>query len=79
MGSRYHPKLYDPETVASLKDAFYEICDIIERQNAVGFSRSDADDIKAEIIQKLLDVISEGHTTTRNELISQALQRLGVS
>jgi hypothetical protein len=47
--------------------------------DAVRFSRSDANDIKAEIIQKLLDVISEGHTTTRNELISQALQRLGVS
>jgi hypothetical protein len=63
MGSKYHPKLYDTETVATLKDAFYDIWERVERQDAVRISRSDEDDIRAAIIQTLLDVVAEGTTS----------------
>jgi hypothetical protein len=78
MGSKYHPKLYEIETVATLKDAFYDIWERVERQNALRISRSDEDDIRAAIIQTLLDVVAEG-TTSREDMTRQALKRLGVA
>jgi hypothetical protein len=79
MGSRYHPSFYDPDTVASFKDAFHEIWDTVEGQTALRFTPADVSSMKANIAQNLLDVINQGRATSREELISEVLNRLGVS
>jgi hypothetical protein len=77
MGSKYHPKLYHPDTAAALKLAFHEIWNVIERQDAVRFDQIEQNDVRAAIAQQLLDVVNEG-TTGREEIIREVLNRLGV-
>jgi hypothetical protein len=77
MGSKYHPKLYHPDTAAALKVAFYDVWDVIERQNALRYGRLEQNDMKAAVAQKLLDVINDG-VTDREEIVGEVLSRLGV-
>jgi hypothetical protein len=76
MGSRFHPKLYDARTVAIIKAAFHDIWDEIEAYETLRISGSDTE-IKANIIQRLLDLVAEGETR-REHLTARVLGRLPI-
>jgi hypothetical protein len=74
MGSVSHPRLYDPAMMVTIKAAFYDVWDAIHVHTP---SRDHAydDDIRAEIIRRLLDLVADG-TTDRDELKTQVIKSL---
>ena len=75
MGSINHPKFYDPEIAATIKAAYHDIYgDMVEEHDSLRISGSDTE-IKAAIIQRLLDLIAEG-TIRPEELKAQTLRHL---
>jgi hypothetical protein len=60
MGSVRHPKLLDAAAMESVRAAFHEIYDTIQGQNVFVPAFEDDDELKAQIIRKLLDLVSEG-------------------
>ena len=74
MGSINHPEFYDPEIAATIKAAFHEIWDMVEDYDSLRISGSDTE-IKAAIIQRLLDLVGEG-TIRPEDLKAQTLRHL---
>jgi hypothetical protein len=74
MDSVNHPKLYDDSTMKTVKAAFHDVWATIEAHDPFR-DTADDDDLKATIIRKLIDLVSEGKTS-QNELRSEALRQL---
>jgi hypothetical protein len=74
MGSVNHPKLYDPATMATIKDAFYDVWKVVEKQDDMRFRIGDSE-LKAAIIRRLLDLVEQGKND-KDELAEQTLRSL---
>jgi hypothetical protein len=74
MGSVNHPKLYDPHVITTLKAAFHDVWTVVDASDQ---PRAAAEDhqLKAEIIRKLLELVSTG-TTDQAELRAEVLRQL---
>jgi hypothetical protein len=59
MGSVRHPKILDAAAMENVRTAFYEIYQTIHGQNVL-VPVFDDDELKAQIIRKLLDLVSDG-------------------
>jgi len=59
MGSVRHPKLLDVDEIEAVRAAFYDIYDAIHGQD-VFVPVFDDNELKAQIIRKLLELVSEG-------------------
>jgi hypothetical protein len=74
MASVNHPSFYDPSMMATVKDAFYDVWEVVEKQDAMRFRIGDSE-LKAAIIRRLLDLVAEGKHE-RRELANCALMSL---
>jgi hypothetical protein len=74
MSSVNHPKYYDPAVMDVVKNSFHEVWAILEGQNTLVI-RENEGDLKAAIIRKLLDLVSEG-VTDRETLRLETLREL---
>jgi hypothetical protein len=73
MGSANHPRIYDPATLAIARDAFYDVWAELEVNDRPHIRLDDG--LKAEIVSKLLELVSEG-TTERAELRAEVLRQI---
>jgi hypothetical protein len=71
MGSSNRPRLFDPRVAEMVRSAFYEIWDDFEARDAMP-SLMTADECKAAIIRRLLDLAVEG-PTTKEHLVAKVL------
>lgn len=74
MGSVNHPKIYDDATMTTVKAAFHDVWATVAAHDPFRDTAGD-DDLKATIIRKLIDLVSEGKTS-QDELRSEALRQL---
>ena len=69
-----HPKIYDDATMTTVKAAFHDVWATVAAHDPFRDAAGD-DDLKAAIIEKLLDLVSEGKMS-QDELRAEALKQL---
>jgi hypothetical protein len=73
MGSFRHPKLYDQVTLQSVRDTFYDILEEMDEQVSTPVNPHR---LKADIVQRLLDLASNG--TPQEEWKAKVLSTLSL-
>jgi hypothetical protein len=59
MGSFRHPKVYDPDTVKSIRNSFHEIMGVLDEHYIRRIGDSE-ERLKATLIERLLTLASDG-------------------
>jgi hypothetical protein len=73
MGSFRHPKVYDKETMRSLRDTFYDILEETDDLVSLGVNPHR---LKADIVERLLVLATDG--TPQDEWKSKVLSGLSL-
>jgi hypothetical protein len=73
MGVVNHPRTYDPVVMTTLKAAFHDVWEVLDRGPVRDKSRDN--DLKAAIVRQLLELVENG-TTSREELKTRVLRSL---
>ena len=73
MGSFRHPKVYDKETMQSLRETFHDILEEMDDQVSLGVNPHR---LKADIVMRLLDLATDG--TPQDEWKSKVLSSLSL-
>jgi hypothetical protein len=73
MASFRHPKVYDPATMRSIRDTFYDVLDDMDEMVSLGVNPHR---LKADIVERLILLATDG--TPQDEWKSKVLDSLSL-
>ena len=73
MGSFQHPTIYDPRTMQSIRDTFYDVLEEMDDLVALGVNPQR---LKADVVERLMALATDG--TPQDEWKSKVLSSLSL-